>query len=143
MTNAITKTRTAANSDQRENIIQQSQDEKKKGEDDEERDRHLSLIGVKIQGEELIESERKRFGVELTSIPRMTCGTKANEVSGSASISLETTSMGTTEFTSIELTVVVETFDVSTSVSTNTKIEIITETKSIWITNTDVMILNR
>lgn len=103
----------------------------------------MSLIGVQIRREELIESERERFGVELTSIPRMARGTKTNEVLGSTSISLKTTSMGTTEFTAIELIVVEETFDVSTSVSTNTKIEIITETKSIWITNTDVMILNR
>ena len=143
MTNAITKTRTTTEGDQREKIIRQSQKEKKKGEEDEKSDRHLSLIGVKIWREELIESERERFSVELTSIPRMTPGTNTNEVLGSPSIPLKTTPVGTTEFASIELIIVVETFDVSTSVSTNTKIEIITETTSIWITNTDVMILNR
>jgi hypothetical protein len=56
-------------SDERKKIRRERQEEKQKREKDEERFRHLSFIGEKIRREELSESERKRFRVELTSIP--------------------------------------------------------------------------
>ena len=79
VTNSITKTRSTTKSDEREKIVQESQEEKQQSEEDEKRNRCLSLRGEKIGREELIEGERERFGIELTSITRMTLRTKTNE----------------------------------------------------------------
>lgn len=67
MTNTIEKTRTTTKSDERKEIIRESQDESEEREEDEQRDGcGSSRMGVKIGREQLIESERKRFRVELT-----------------------------------------------------------------------------
>ena len=80
MANTITTTRWTKKSDQREEIVRQSQDEKKKRGEKEESNCCLSLIVKKIRGEELIESKRERFSIELTFSTWMTCRTKTNEI---------------------------------------------------------------
>jgi hypothetical protein len=104
MTNTITKTRRTTECQQRKEIIRQSQDESEEGKEDEERDGcSLSLMGKKIGRKELIESERERFGVELTMSTRVTRGAKTNEVIGLMRISLKTSTIGETLRTTIEL----------------------------------------
>jgi hypothetical protein len=100
----------------------------------------LSLLREKIGREKLIESEREGFGVELTLSTRMARGTNTNEVIRLTRISLKTTTIDATVGTSIELIIVVETFHSSVIIDTHTQIEIITETETSAIGDTNVMI---
>ena len=144
MPNTLTKARTTAESDERKEIIQQSEEESDERKEDEERDgRCLSLMGEKIRREELIKSDRERFGVELTLLTKMTWGTKTKKVIRSTRVSLKATTIGATEFASIELIVVEKAFYASVILSTNAEIDIVSETESSGMQKTDLMISNR
>jgi hypothetical protein len=102
----------------------------------------MPLIGVKIGREELIESERERFGVELTSITEMARGTKTEEVLGSTRIALETTTLGEAMRAAIELVVEEKTFDASVLLWAETQIDVVMEAETISLISTDLMISN-
>ena len=104
LTYAMTKTRLTTNSDESEEIIWNGQEESEK------REGRLLPIGMKISREELIESEDKWFGIELTLSTEMTRRTETEEVTRSTLISLQTKTTGKTRRTSIEIIIVEKTF---------------------------------
>ena len=143
MPNTMTKTRTTTKSKEREEIIRESQEEKQKREENEERDRCCSLIREKIGEEKLIQSENKRFGVELTLSTKMARGTKTKEIPRSTKISFQTTPIVQTKFAAIELIVVEKTFHSRVILGTETEIDIVSETETSGMSNAQLMVVNR
>jgi hypothetical protein len=143
MTNTLMKTRTTTKSDEREEIVWQGEDQNKKRQDEEKGKRRFLSSREKIGRKELIEGEGKGFGVELTLTTGRTRRTKTDEVRQSMRIALQTTTLGETMRTAIEMIIVIETFDSRVILSTDTKIEIIAETQASSISNADLMISNR
>jgi hypothetical protein len=88
MTDTTTQTRTTTKSDEAKKIVRDGKDESEKRKEYQKRNCFLTSIREKIRWEELIESERKRFAIELTLFTWMTLGTKTNEILGSTSITL-------------------------------------------------------
>ena len=121
MTNAETTTRRTTESEERKDIVQQSEEENNKRREDQQRNgSSLSRNGKEIWRKQLIESERKRFRIELTLSSRITRGTKTDEVIRQMKITFQTSTPGQTMRTTIESIVVEKTFDTSVILSTQT-----------------------
>jgi translation initiation factor 1 (eIF-1/SUI1) len=142
MTDSIPKTWTTTQGNERKQIIHQSQEEKGKSKENDEDKHSFSLVRMEIRREQLIKSERKRFGIELTLITGMTRRTQTKKILRSLRISFQTKTFGTTMRTLIELIIVEKTFHSRLILGTNTKINIVTETQSRLLNNTDLMISN-
>jgi hypothetical protein len=111
--------------------------------EDEKRNRcSLSLSREDIWREELIEGEGERFAVELALSSRMTRRAKAKEIFRLAKMAFQTSTLGETMLATIEFVVVEKKFDSGVIFSTQTEINIITETEKIPIVSTDLMISN-